>query len=85
MTEDQKYYEDIVDLTSHPAWPKLVEEINKEIYHLQANALESIDSIEKLYFAKGYASALAATSNLRDTAKRVLAEMEDPQNVLQGL
>lgn len=78
MNEDKKYYEDIIDLTSHPAWPKLIEEINKEIYHLQANALESIKTTEELFFAKGYAAALAATANLRDTAKRVLAEMEEP-------
>lgn len=79
---DYKYYEDIIDLTGHPAWTKLVEEIHKEIYNLQAGALDSIKTVEELYFAKGYAAALAATANLRDTAKRVLAEIESPEGVL---
>jgi hypothetical protein len=75
-TEDRKYYEDIIDLTAHPAWPKLIAEINKEIWALQGSALESIKSVEELYFAKGYAAALAATANLRDTAKRILDSEE---------
>ena len=82
MNEDHKYYEDIIDLTGHPAWPKLVEEIQKEIYNIQATALESINTVEQLHFAKGYAAALATTAALRDTAKRVLAEMEAPEGVL---
>jgi hypothetical protein len=78
MNQDTKYYEDIIDLTAHPAWPKLVEDIHKEIYYLQAGALDNLKTIEELYFAKGYAAALAATANLRDTAKRVLDEIEAP-------
>lgn len=75
--EDIKYYEDVIDLTGHPAWERLVLEMHKEIYNIQSQALESIKTIEELYFAKGYASALAATANLRDTARRVLEEGND--------
>lgn len=82
MNQDHKYYEDIIDLTGHPTWQVLVDEIHKEIYNLQAGALESIRTVEELHFAKGYAAALAATANLRDTAKRVLAEIESPEGVI---
>ena len=74
--QDKKYYEDIIDLTGHPAWPKFVEEIKKEIWAIQGNALESINTVEQLHFAKGYVAALAATANLRETAK-ALIENED--------
>lgn len=78
MNEDYKYYEDIIDLTSHPAWPKLVEEMHKEIYNLQCGALDNIKTVEELYFAKGYAAALSATATLRENARRVMDEMDAP-------
>ena len=75
--QTKKYYEGIIDLTAHPAWNSMVEEIHREIYNLQAGALESIKTERELYFAKGYAAALAATANLRDTAKRILDGDQD--------
>lgn len=80
--QDRKYYEDVIDLTAHPTWKVLVDEMHKEIYNLQCNALDNVKTIEELFFAKGYAAALAATANLRDTATRVLNEMDAPEGVI---
>jgi hypothetical protein len=76
LDDTKEYYEDIIDLTSHPAWPKFKEEVLKEIYHLQAGTLDNIKTVEELYFAKGYAAALAATAHLRETAKALLEQTD---------
>jgi hypothetical protein len=70
--ETTKYYEDLLTLTSYPEWALLVEDLEKEIYQLQANAFEA-SSWEQLQQDKGYALGLAQIVNLRDDIKRTQA------------
>lgn len=70
--KDIEYYEKLIDLTAHPEWETLVEEIKKEIWGIQGNVLESASSWEQVKWTQGYVAALAAMSNLRDTAKQIL-------------
>ena len=75
--EDIKYYEGIIDLTSHPRWESFSEEVKKEIWNIQGNVLESVNTVEQLHFAKGYAAALSATANLRETALKLLENKDE--------
>lgn len=75
--QDIKYYESLIDLSAHPAWASFEEELRKEIWNIQGNILESAHTIEQLHFAKGYVAALAATANLRETAKSVLDNQDE--------
>lgn len=74
--EDREYYEMLIDLTADPKWQKFKAEIEKEIYQIQANVLDAIKTEQELYYAKGYAAAMATFVNLRETSKKVL-EMAD--------
>jgi hypothetical protein len=73
---DRKYYEGILTVTAMPEWGAFVEDIKREIYHIQANALEH-STWEKVCEARGEARGLARIVNLRDDAIRLLQEADD--------
>lgn len=62
---NSKYYEAMITLTAYPEWKEWCDEIAKEIYQIQANALESKDYGD-LCERKGFAKGLAYVINLRD-------------------
>jgi len=66
---NKKYYEAMITLTSYPEWSEWCEEIAKEIYQIQANALESKDYGD-LCERKGFAKGLAYVINLREDTIR---------------
>ncbi len=66
---NKKYYESMITLTAYPEFAEWAAEIEKEIYQIQANALEAKDYGD-LCERKGFAQGLAYVINLReDTLK----------------
>jgi hypothetical protein len=65
---DDPYYEAMMTLTGLPEWELLVEELEKMVYEIQANALEA-SSWEKVQEDKGFAKGLAYMINLRQQTK----------------
>lgn len=61
--EDQKFFDDLEELFSMPAWKALVKEAERTIYHLQAEALEA-GSFEEVCVKRGRAQQLAEFVNM---------------------
>jgi uridine phosphorylase len=74
---NDKYYEQMIQLTAYPEWGELVEELKRMIYNVQANALEA-KSWEEVCENKGFAAGLAFLVNLReDTKKQQAIEVDN--------
>lgn len=65
---DDPYFEGIMTLTGTPEWEMLVEELEKMVYEIQANALEA-GSWEQVQQDKGFAKGLAYMIHLRENTK----------------
>jgi hypothetical protein len=67
MAED-KYFDDMMTLTGTPEFEVLVEELERMVYEIQANALEA-PSWERVQEDKGFAKGLTYIINLREHTK----------------
>jgi uncharacterized protein YbcC (UPF0753/DUF2309 family) len=65
---DDKYFEEIMTLTGTPEFATLVEELERMVYNLQANAFDAT-SWEQVQEDKGFAKGLAYIINLRENTK----------------
>jgi len=73
---DDKFIEDMLQLTSYPEWKILVKDLESQVYHTQANSLEA-KSWDKVCEARGFAQGLAYIVNLRDTILRAKEALSD--------
>ena len=79
MTQEQEeYYDALEDVFALPGWKILVEEALKEIYTLQAMALEA-PSWEVVCELRGQGKALAEFANLEEVSRlqKELLENDD--------
>jgi len=60
--EDQKYYDGMGDMFGSVGWKQLTEDLQKEIYQIQADALEA-DSWDAVLKLRGRAEAWAYLLN----------------------
>jgi len=74
--ETRKYFEDLDDMMGSPGWKRLVEDAKREIYELQADALEA-PSYESLMHMRGRAETLARLVNLREVSDLTRAQHEE--------
>ena len=70
--DDQKHYDGIMDLTSTPEWKAVVEEAEKLVYNVQADALEA-NSWDDVCENRGFCRGLAFFINLRENTKKMAA------------
>jgi len=83
--DEQKYYDDLDEMFATEGWKNLIEDCTKEIYQLQADALEA-GSWDEVCRLRGRAEQLAYLVNLEavtETMKQQLiaertAEETDP-------
>lgn len=79
LTLDQrKYYDNLDEMFATDGWKDLMKEVEREIYQLQADALES-DSWDKVRFLQGRARQLVIFFNLEaeSEAQKALLDEDD--------
>jgi len=72
----RQYFDDLDDMMGSPGWKRIVEDAKKEIYQLQADALEA-PSYETLMYMRGQAETLARIVNLREVSDLTRAQHEE--------
>lgn len=81
--ENQKFFDDMEELFAMPAWKTLIQEAERTIYHLQAEALEA-GSFEEVCVKRGRAQQLAEFVNMESLMELQKAELER-QNLEQDV
>jgi hypothetical protein len=69
------YFNDLEDTFGTPGWRNLVDDAKREIYELQASALE-VASYEEIMYMKGQAEVLNRIVNLREITATTKAQHE---------
>lgn len=75
MLDAKEYYQHILDTTETPGWKLIVEDAEKNIYNMQAEALEA-PSFDKVNELRGEARQLAYVVNLQDFATGMLEQLD---------
>jgi hypothetical protein len=73
--QTENYFNALEDTFGTAGWRNLVEDAKREIYELQASALEAA-SYEEIMFMKGQAEVLNRIVNLRDITAATKAQHE---------
>lgn len=71
---DKAALERLAFLTALDEWNELAEDLKRQVYHLQASALES-GTWEQVCEARGFAKGLAYVISLKDQAQTLLEEL----------
>lgn len=74
MDQTEKYFENFIDLFSHPGWKQYVEET--QAYFDEANNLMGAGSAEEFWFNKGRSQELLNTINFELQTRNILEDME---------
>lgn len=78
--EALNYFNDLEDMFGTPGWRNLVDDAKREIYELQATALEAA-SYEEIMFMKGQAEVLNRIVNLRDITAATKSQHEENDEI----
>jgi hypothetical protein len=73
--ELQRYYEDRFDMMSKQGWTDLVEDVDGMIKAY--DRIESVKSLEELYFAKGQLDILRWIYTLKQTSDEAFKELSN--------
>lgn len=77
--ELQKYYEDRFDMMSRQGWKDL-EEDAKQMFEAYSK-INSISTVEDLYYKKGQLDILVWLLKLKETSEEAFKELSDETNI----
>jgi hypothetical protein len=78
--EEERYYDNYFDLFSSDGWKQLVEEV-KEIH--SSYVLESLNSIEELYKAKGEREILSRILSFENGIEAAYASLKEGDSYIE--